>query len=245
MAEKSKMSNPFERQWELLQALKMQEQDQARRMSARLDLNPVGIKQQLLGWLQQFPIPKGSIDSSWESSIRDYTTGDDSIPEEILELSVLFSVPLYTLRERYLILIKGCNESEIKDMGIVSVSVDRQTASLKMHAKLTDTYHTGGEPEPLAIHTLWIENFRSDELRPALDNCGLAILGNELISRLAAERDANAIGGSPDASARAQSLKLASEEEELVQRFRELEPGTRDALLTILLELHSSERVSG
>lgn len=244
MTEKKKKTNPFERQWELLQALKMREEDQVRRLSDQMELSPDLIREQLLEWFQQFPVPKGSIDDSWESSIRDYTTGDDSIPQEIVDLGVLFSIPLYTLRERYLMLIKRCSQPDIKGMGIISVSVDRKTTSLKMHAKLTNSYHTQGEPQPLAIHTLWIENFHQDNLRPVLDNCGLAILGNELISRLAAEKDANAIGGSPDSNARAQSLKLASEEEELIQRFRDLDSGVRDAMLTILLELHSAEHVS-
>lgn len=237
-------TNPFARQWELLQAIRMREEDQAQRLMAKTELNPPLIKDQLLAWLEQFPMPRGSIDGSWGETIKDYTTGDSTIPQEIMDLGVLFAVPLYTIRERYLLLIKGCQQSDVKGMGIMSVSIDRQTTSLKMHAKLADAYHTAGTPPPMPVHTLWIENFHQDDLLPVLNNCGLAILGNELISKLAAEKDATAFSGSPDAQARARALQVASEEEELIARFRDLAPDVRDAMLTLLFEHHAEDSVA-
>ncbi|MBD3333713.1 hypothetical protein GF356_12760, partial [candidate division GN15 bacterium] len=53
MAEKKEhnKTNPFARQWELLQAIRMREEDQTQRLMAKMELNPSHIKDQLLAWL--------------------------------------------------------------------------------------------------------------------------------------------------------------------------------------------------
>lgn len=148
------------------------------------------VHQGILLWLNHLQVPSGASFGSWEEALRDLTGLAVELPHTHGGFRVCYAVTLATHRYRYLLTISEGYEPpdpefphEIEaPIYILSVHVgwDKQEW---IQQQRVDRAYTSRESDPLkSRHTIWVQNFRSEDTFAAMNTAAHAILNNELVA---------------------------------------------------------------
>lgn len=141
------------------------------------DLNKV--RAELCDWLEQIPFPFYSDASNWNDLIKEYRD-DDNQKKQTSGIKLRLRLKLYTTKNEYILSIVECLDSDSLDNNIVVVHVNWKHDELNSFEAINHEYQLHFDSLLKAKHTIWAQTFKLKELNDALDQCALAILGNEL-----------------------------------------------------------------
>jgi hypothetical protein len=139
------------------------------------------VKKEVLEFLTQVKFPGYPDADSWDEAVKTFPATVEE--QEMLDGRRLrLAFRLFTKTNQYLISIIESLHIQGRGVYIMCVHVNWQTTEKRIQKNLEETY-TGEFKDTLRTkHTIWAETFRSEELKNALTDCFIAILGYELVS---------------------------------------------------------------
>jgi len=142
-------------------------------------MNVVQIKEEMLEWLKQLPLPQSTNIKSWEERIQEYPQNDSdkSIHEG---LRIRLSLKLKTSSNKYVISIIESLSPSSRDKYIIAIYAGWKKEEWNLQKQIEETYKGGFDDIIRPKQVIWIQNFESGTLYEALNSCAIAIIGHEL-----------------------------------------------------------------
>jgi hypothetical protein len=138
------------------------------------------MRERIVEWLGNLPYP-GDNDKGWEDCLTEFPS-DSEEKKSDKGVKIRFALRLRTARNQYLMSILECLAPSARGNYILSVHVNWDEQERKQQKMLEDTYQDGFDDTLRARHTIWVQNFKEDEIEQALSAGAVAMLGQELIA---------------------------------------------------------------
>ncbi len=138
------------------------------------------MRDRIVKWLGHLPCP-GDDDASWENYLKEFPS-DPQEKKSSTGVRIRFALRLRTAANQYLLSVLECLAPSARGNYILSVHVNWDEQERKQKKMLEETYQDGFDDTLRARHTIWVQNFKDDELEQALSAGVVAMLGQELIA---------------------------------------------------------------
>ena len=140
------------------------------------------MRDRIVFWLENLPCPDGK-DVTWNDWLKEFP----SDPEEKKAdggVRIRFALRLHTAKNQYLLSILECLSPSARGNYILSVHVNWDEQERKQQKMLEDTYQDGFDETLRPRHTIWVQNFKDDELESSLAAGFVAMMGQELMAQV-------------------------------------------------------------
>ena len=140
------------------------------------------VKEVFLDWLAEIKFPAYPNAASWEECLKVFPPEPE---EKELESGrrIRLALCLFTRENQYLLTLSENLDPTSRGIYSLSVHVNWQEKEKQLQKLVEETYTGHFEDTLRAKHTLWAQTVRVEDIREALNNCAVAILGNELVGR--------------------------------------------------------------
>ncbi|MBI4719782.1 MAG: hypothetical protein HY770_00815 [Chitinivibrionia bacterium] len=138
-------------------------------------------RSELLDWLSQLKFPANDSDKRWDDCLRLFPAAEG---EEDLDsgIRLRMSVRLGTRNNQYEISVLECLETSARGTFLACCHLGANEMETQLRRLTTKSTAVRVEDVFKSRATIWVQSFHEGGLLPALDGCGRAILGQELIA---------------------------------------------------------------
>lgn len=141
-----------------------------------------GIKAEMLEWLKQLPLPKGSKAESWDKLILEIPSSEND-KELYKGLRIRLSLKLSTASNHYIISIIESLAPSSRNKYIIAVYSGWKKDERILQKQIVEKYNGRFDDTISPKDVIWVQNFESGSLHDALTPCAIAIMGHELCER--------------------------------------------------------------
>jgi len=138
------------------------------------------MKERILDWLRQFRLPDYPGVSTWEECLRVFDDQPATDESDQVGVRLRYALRLFTSANKYLISIMECLGDDAQGVYIICVHANWKEDEQKLQQMVRERYAGSPGGALTAINTVWVQNFRENDIGDALGSCAVAILGNEL-----------------------------------------------------------------
>ncbi|MFH2047924.1 MAG: hypothetical protein ABIJ12_00615 [bacterium] len=138
-----------------------------------------GIKVEMMEWLKQLPLPKGTKAEDWDQLIREFPSSNNE--KELYEgFRIRLSLKVNTTSNHYIISIIESLTPSSRNKYIIAVYSGWKKDEWVLQKQIEEKYKGRFDDIISPKNIIWVQNFEAGGLHEALTSCAIAILGHEL-----------------------------------------------------------------